>query len=84
MLSRENAKDCNIVVISHFICLVKVLTVAQIFGKHMNVLTVHILIVLVMSVLNVSGESDPTFEWALNFGRAFNLGMADPLPKLSK
>ena len=31
-----------------------------IFGKHMNALTVHILIVL--------EETDPTFEWALNLG----------------
>ena len=44
------------------------LTVAQIFGKHMNVLTVRILIVLVMSVLNVSEETDLTVEWALNLG----------------
>ena len=35
-----------------------------IFGKHMNVLTVHILIVLVMSVWNLSEETDPTFKWA--------------------
>ena len=35
-----------------------------------------------MSVLNVSEETDPTFEWASKFGWTFNLGMADPSPKL--
>ena len=37
-----------------------------------------------MSVLNVSEETDPTFEWASKFGWTFNLGMADPSPKLPK
>ena len=54
-------------------------------GKHMNVLTVHILYIhILMSVLNVSEVTDPTFAWALNMGGHLIWAWQTLCPKLPK
>ena len=68
MLSRESARGCDVVVISQLYLFGQSADSCPDFWQTYNVLTVPRLMVLVMSVLNVSEETDPTFEWALNLG----------------